>query len=73
MAFFRTAAFAEALPAIDSERVVLRQPQMTDYPEWAALREQSRQFLKPWEPIWPVDDLTRGAFQIGRASCRERV
>ena len=63
MAFFRTTAFAETMPAIDGDRVVLRQPQMSDHPEWAALRERSREFLKPWEPIWPVDDLTRGAFR----------
>jgi ribosomal-protein-alanine N-acetyltransferase len=63
MAFFRTTAFVESLPAIDGDRVVLRQPQMTDHQEWAALRERSRQFLKPWEPIWPVDDLTRAAFR----------
>ena len=29
----------------------------------AALREQSRAFLAPWEPEWPADDLTRGAFR----------
>ena len=63
MAFFRTTAFVESLPAIEGDRVLLRHPQMTDYPEWATLRERSRQFLKPWEPIWPVDDLTRGAFR----------
>jgi len=63
MAFFRTAAFAETMPAIEGDRVALRQPQMADHPEWAALREKSREFLKPWEPIWPVDDLTRGAFR----------
>ena len=63
MAFFRTAAFAETMPAIEGDRVVLRQPQMSDHPEWAALRERSREFLKPWEPIWPVDDLTRAAFR----------
>jgi [ribosomal protein S5]-alanine N-acetyltransferase len=63
MAFFRTAAFAEALPAIEGDGVILRQPQMSDYPEWAALREKSREFLEPWEPIWPGDDLTRGAFR----------
>ncbi len=28
-----------------------------------ALREASRDFLTPWEPIWPVDDLTRPAFR----------
>jgi [ribosomal protein S5]-alanine N-acetyltransferase len=63
MAFFRTASLAESMPAIEGDRVVLRPPQMSDYPEWAALREKSREFLKRWEPIWPVDDLTRGAFR----------
>src|ERR1700726_2799927 len=63
MAFFRTAAFAETRPAIEGDRGALRQPQMADHPEWAALRERSREFLKPWEPIWPVDDLTRAAFR----------
>jgi ribosomal-protein-alanine N-acetyltransferase len=38
-------------------------PQGGDYAEWAALRESSRDFLVPWEPTWPADDLTRGAFR----------
>lgn len=63
MAFFRTAAFAEMLPTIEGERVILRQPQMSDFSEWAALREKSHEFLAPWEPVWPADDLTRGAFR----------
>jgi ribosomal-protein-alanine N-acetyltransferase len=63
MAFFRTVSLAESLPAIDGDSVALRVPQMVDFPEWAALRELSRDFLTPWEPIWPADDLTRGAFR----------
>ena len=63
MAFFRTINFAEPTPAIGGEGVVLRTPQMTDYPEWAELREASRDFLTPWEPTWPTDDLTRSAFR----------
>jgi ribosomal-protein-alanine N-acetyltransferase len=63
MAFFRTAGLAESMGAVEGDRVALRTPQMSDFPEWAALREQSRAFLKQWEPIWPVDDLTRGAFR----------
>lgn len=63
MAFFRTINFAEPLPSIEGDGVVLRMPQMTDFEEWAALRELSRDFLTPWEPIWPDDDLTRGAFR----------
>jgi ribosomal-protein-alanine N-acetyltransferase len=63
MAFFRTINFSEPLPIIEGEGVMLRTPQMIDFEEWTALRETSRAFLTPWEPIWPVDDLTRGAFR----------
>jgi [ribosomal protein S5]-alanine N-acetyltransferase len=63
MAFFRTINFSEAPPAIVGDGVTLRVPQMTDFAEWVALREASRDFLMPWEPTWPVDDLTRGAFR----------
>jgi len=63
MAFFRTINFSEPLPLIEGEGVVLRMPQITDFEEWAALREASRDFLTPWEPTWPDDDLTRGAFR----------
>jgi [ribosomal protein S5]-alanine N-acetyltransferase len=62
MAFFTT-TFAETPSAIEGEGVYLRQPQMSDFLDWAALREKSRSFLEPWEPIWPADDLTRGAFR----------
>ena len=63
MAFFRTINFSEPLPCVAGEGVVLRTPQMTDYNEWAALREKSRAFLVPWEPTWPEDDLSRSAFR----------
>jgi [ribosomal protein S5]-alanine N-acetyltransferase len=63
MAFFRTINFTEPLPTIEGDGLLLRTPQMTDYEEWSALREASRYFLAPWEPTWPDDDLTRGAFR----------
>jgi [ribosomal protein S5]-alanine N-acetyltransferase len=63
MAFFRTINFAETLPSIVGDGVALRVPQATDYNDWAALRELSREFLTPWEPTWPADDLSRGAFR----------
>jgi [ribosomal protein S5]-alanine N-acetyltransferase len=63
MAFFRTINFTEPLPSIEGDGVTLRTPQLTDFDEWAALRESSRDFLTPWEPTWPDDDLTRGAFR----------
>ena len=63
MAFFRTVSFNESLPAISGPGVSLRMPLNGDYAAWADLREQSRAFLTPWEPIWPADDLTRSAFR----------
>jgi ribosomal-protein-alanine N-acetyltransferase len=63
MAFFRTINFADPLPSVAGEGVLLRIPQAPDYADWTALREQSRDFLTPWEPTWPADDLSRSAFR----------
>jgi ribosomal-protein-alanine N-acetyltransferase len=62
MAFFRSVT-SDQPPAIEGDGVILRVPDLSDYAEWAGLREQSREFLMPWEPVWPVDDLTRSAFR----------
>lgn len=63
MAFFRTVGSNDNVPSIVGDRVMLRPPQSGDHAEWAALRDASRGFLTRWEPIWPQDDLTRGAFR----------
>ena len=63
MAFFRTVSFSEPLPTVEGDGVYLRAPQMADFPQWAQLREHSRAYLTPWEPIWPSDDLTRAGFR----------
>jgi ribosomal-protein-alanine N-acetyltransferase len=41
----------------------MRAPVMSDFMEWASLRNVSRSFLTPWEPTWPADDLTRTAYR----------
>ena len=43
--------------------MALRVPQIADFAAWAELRETSREFLRPWEPVWSADDLTRPAFR----------
>ena len=48
---------------LDGSLVRLRPHRSSDFLEWAALREASRDFLQPWEPTWPADDLTRGAYR----------
>src|SRR3954453_6790374 len=61
MALFRSVGDPD--PSIRGRNVLLRAPQMTDHGQWASLREESRDFLTPWEPVWPADDLTRAAFR----------
>lgn len=48
---------------IRGEGLYLRASEMRDYAEWAELREKSRSFLTPWEPLWPIDDLSRASFR----------
>ena len=63
MAFLRSVGGFDVSLSIAGQGVRLRTPQMSDYAEWADLRERSRAFLTPWEPVWPRDDLTRTAFR----------
>ena len=63
MALFRISRLADPAPLARGDGLYLRPAQGVDYPPWAALREASREFLTPWEPSWPADDLTRAAFR----------
>lgn len=63
MAFLRSVAPPETGPVVHGDEVYLRMPQMNDYPAWAELRAQSREFLTPWEPVWTSSELTRTSFR----------
>lgn len=63
MAFLRSISTVHASPNLRGDRVLLRTPTIGDYSQWAKLREDSRAFLTPWEPVWPADDLTKLAFR----------
>ncbi len=63
MAFLRSVPLSDSGPLIRGDRVFLRVPQMPDYAGWASLREASESFLRPWEPEWSPDELSRSAFR----------
>ena len=48
---------------VEGRGVRLRPPRASDYADWADLREASRDYLQPWEPAWPDDDLSRAAYR----------
>ncbi|HPG03643.1 MAG: GNAT family N-acetyltransferase [Rhodoblastus sp.] len=63
MALFRLGPSHDHSAFVRGDGVFLRPAEMGDFPEWSRLREHSRNFLTPWEPVWPSDDLTRAAFR----------
>lgn len=63
MAFLRSVTPPETGPVIHGQGVYLRVPHMSDYPDWAELRNRSREFLTPWEPAWTSSELTRASFR----------
>jgi ribosomal-protein-alanine N-acetyltransferase len=63
MALFRLPSSVPAALEPRGNGLLLRAPQMSDFPQWAQLRERSRAYLTPWEPIWPSDDLPRSGFR----------
>ncbi len=63
MSLFRLTRAPETEPLIRGDGLYLRPAVSADFAAWAELRAQSRDFLKPWEPTWPDDDLTRAAFR----------
>ena len=50
-------------PQVAGQGVLLRTPRAADYAAWSELRGQSRDYLQPWEPAWPEDDLGRAAYR----------
>src|ERR1700732_3583159 len=63
MALFRLPSSRPSVLAPRGHGLLLRAPQMSDFLQWAHLREHSREYLTPWEPIWPSDVLTRAGFR----------
>ncbi|KUF08771.1 GNAT family N-acetyltransferase [Pseudoponticoccus marisrubri] len=47
---------------LETERLTLRPPVHADFTPWSRLRQESRDFLTPWEPSWAQDHLSRKAF-----------
>lgn len=60
--FLRGSLSAFPSVRLETSRVYIRPPRARDWKQWAALREESRAFLTPWEPTWPRDALGRAAF-----------
>ena len=63
MSFLRSPFTPDLPPVLRGGQVVLRTPEMGDHEAWVRLRLASREFLMPWEPLWPSNDTTRASFR----------
>ena len=52
------------IATLSGQGVSLRFPVPDDFEAWSGLRARSREFLEPWEPVWPSDELSPAAFRI---------
>lgn len=50
-------------PVLRGSRLTMRMPRMGDYESWQRVRRESQAFLKPWEPLWTADELSRKAYR----------
>jgi [ribosomal protein S5]-alanine N-acetyltransferase len=63
MAFLSSIFSPEYAETLERGQILLRPPRLEDFEEWLRLRETSREFLEPWEPLWSENDLTAYGFR----------
>jgi ribosomal-protein-alanine N-acetyltransferase len=56
---------------LEGPRVLLRPPATRDATAWVAVRRESEEFLRPWEPTWPTDACSAAAFHRRRLQARD--
>jgi [ribosomal protein S5]-alanine N-acetyltransferase len=52
-----------SIPIIETDRLILRLPEMADHVQWARVRRQGEDFLRMWEPNWATDHFSRKSFR----------
>jgi ribosomal-protein-alanine N-acetyltransferase len=62
---------SDPTPVLRNGDLLLRAARGSDYVAWQALRRQSRDFLKPFEPRWGEADLKKSIYQLRLRKTRE--
>ena len=63
MVFLRSPFAQDPMPQLHYGSVVLRPPILSDFDEWVCLRQESRAFLAPWEPLPPANEYSKFSFR----------
>jgi len=63
MVFLRSPFAQDPMPQLHYGSVVLRPPILSDFDEWVRLRQESKVFLAPWEPLPPANEYSKFSFR----------
>jgi [ribosomal protein S5]-alanine N-acetyltransferase len=63
LVFLRSPFAQELEPQLCNGRVLLRPPAVSDFEAWVELRQSSRAFLEPWEPLWSPSEFSKFNFR----------
>ena len=63
MVFLRSPFAQDPMPQLHYGSVVLRPPILSDFDEWVHLRQESKAFLAPWEPLAPTNEYSKFSFR----------
>lgn len=53
----------KAPPVLEGFRIILKPPAMDDFKQWRQVRLENSDFLKPFQPEWAEDCLTKTGFE----------
>ncbi len=63
MVFLRSPFANDPVPQLHHGHVSLRPPVLSDFEEWVRLRQESKDFLAPWEPLPPANEFSKFNFR----------
>ncbi|HUQ36967.1 MAG TPA: GNAT family protein [Aestuariivirga sp.] len=63
MVFLRSPFANDPLPQLHHGPVLLRPPLLADFESWVRLRQESKNFLAPWEPLAPNYEFSKFNFR----------
>jgi [ribosomal protein S5]-alanine N-acetyltransferase len=63
MVFLRSPFTHDQVPLLVHGRVMLRYPSPNDFEEWVKLRQASKSFIIPWEPLWSENEYSKFNFR----------
>ena len=64
MYFFISSNSINSKSIISGNDLYIRFPRVSDYNQWFQIRNESKNFLQPWEPLWSANHLSKHYYKM---------